>query len=72
MAKNKFAAVDPFIGWFTVHLDYVSIGGTKLEVQDSVYNTGKGVIVDSGTTDTYLPRKMAGQFKKAWKVGGLR
>jgi len=54
-------------GWFTVHLDYVSVGGTKLDVQDSVYNSGKGVIVDSGTTDTYLPRKMAGQFKKAWK-----
>jgi len=54
-------------GWFTVHLEYVSVGGKKLDVQDGVYNSGKGVIVDSGTTDTYLPRKMAGQFKKAWK-----
>ena len=31
------------------------------------YHYPKGVIVDSGTTDTYLPKRMAGQFKKAWK-----
>ena len=55
------------MGWFTVHLDFISVGGSRLEAQDSAYNGGKGVIVDSGTTDTYLPRKVAGQFAKAWK-----
>lgn len=29
--------------------------------------TGKGVIVDSGTTDTYLPRTVAAAFKNAFK-----
>ena len=54
-------------GWYTVHLDFISVGGSRLEVPDSAYTGGKGVIVDTGTTDTYLPRKVAGQFTKAWK-----
>ena len=28
---------------------------------------GKGVIVDSGTTDTYLPRTVAAAFKREFK-----
>ena len=30
-------------------------------------NSGKGVIVDSGTTDTYLNKNMAKGFNKMWK-----
>lgn len=30
-------------------------------------NSGKGVIVDSGTTDTYLNKNMARSFNKMWK-----
>ena len=42
-------------------------GSESIGVDPGVYNTGKGCIVDSGTTDTYLPRKMATAFKTKWK-----
>jgi hypothetical protein len=36
-------------------------------------NSGKGVIVDSGTTDTYLHRSVAGPFNEIWqKVTGRK
>jgi hypothetical protein len=60
-------------GWFTVHLFDIRMsrgdGSNEgsIEVKDTLYNTGKGVIVDSGTTDTYLPRTVAGQFKQQFK-----
>jgi len=38
----------------------------KLDVSSSQLNTGK-VILDSGTTDTYLTRKIADSFKKIFK-----
>jgi hypothetical protein len=38
-----------------------SIGGNA-----SKYNSGKGSIVDSGTTDTYLPVTLQNQFKKLY------
>lgn len=31
------------------------------------YNRGQGTIVDSGTTDTYMPRSMAGAFSRVFK-----
>jgi hypothetical protein len=44
-----------------------SIGIDKTKI-----NAGKGVIVDSGTTDTYLPRSIAASFKTLYKkIGGL-
>jgi hypothetical protein len=30
-------------------------------------NSGKGVIVDSGTTDTYLNKQVMKEFSKAWQ-----
>ena len=36
-------------------------------MSEAQYNTGKGVIVDSGTTDTYLPRSIAPAFKRRFK-----
>lgn len=65
-------------GWYTVMLldvmmknpvdgSVISIGGDK-----SKYNANKGTIVDSGTTDTYLPRAVAGVFKAMYKkISGL-
>ena len=38
----------------------------KIEASVSQLNNGQ-VIVDSGTTDTYLSSKMSGAFEKAWK-----
>jgi len=62
-----FAPLSKVNGWFTVKLNDVLIGGDSIGVKAAVWNTGKGTIVDSGTTDTYLPKRAADQFKKAWE-----
>jgi hypothetical protein len=31
------------------------------------YNSGKGIIIDSGTTDTFLPSSIAGKFKEIFR-----
>jgi hypothetical protein len=40
----------------------------KLNVDVYEMNSGKGVIIDSGTTDTYLHVSIAEQFELAWKL----
>ena len=44
-------------------------GGSSdsIGLKTETYNTGKGVIVDSGTTDTYLPRTVTA----TWWNGGV-
>jgi len=39
----------------------------KVKINVRTVNSGKGVIVDSGTTDTYLSKTAAPAFKNAWK-----
>ena len=68
-------------GWFTVFVKriYIQHNGDryvetdrldqkmqKLDVDVVEMNSGKGVIIDSGTTDTYLHVSIAEQFKLAW------
>lgn len=69
------------IGWFTVYVKniFVRTGGgqsarssgdhrtIRVRVDIASLNSGKGVIVDSGTTDTYLNKGVAKEFGKAWK-----
>ena len=70
-------------GWFTVYVKNVFIragGGQratsrledgqhvlKIPLDLAAVNSGKGVIVDSGTTDTYLHKKLAKSFASVWK-----
>jgi hypothetical protein len=51
-----FAPLSKVNGWFTVKLNDVLIGGDSIGVKAAVWNTGKGTIVDSGTTDTCVSR----------------
>ena len=70
-------------GWFTVYIRSIYIrsnGGqnskadtsdqhiTKLNINLSQINSGKGIIVDSGTTDTYFHRSLKGPFEQAFKA----
>ena len=70
-------------GWFTVFVKNVYVrekGGQRAEadgphqklhrisVDLTEMNSGKGVIVDSGTTDTYLHKSLAKPFELAWEV----
>jgi len=43
------------------------IGCHKPGVVNDAFNTGKGTILDSGTTDTYLPKRLSQEWKQAWK-----
>ena len=71
-------------GWYTIYCSNVYLrtnGGQgaasddpsrqhimKIPVSAEEMNSGKGVIVDSGTTDTYLHKSIAGVFGEAWKA----
>jgi hypothetical protein len=75
-AKNMASS-----GWFTVYVKniYVRSGGgqsatsrgdqrtIRVRIDPGLLNSGKGVIVDSGTTDTYLNQAVAKEFNRAWK-----
>lgn len=73
-------------GWFTVYVKNIYVrekGGQSAKPDDPQQrlqrvtvdlfemNSGKGVIVDSGTTDTYLHKSIAEPFNEVWqKVTG--
>jgi Xylanase inhibitor N-terminal len=75
-AKNMASS-----GWFTVYVKniYIRSGGgqsatsrsdqrtIRVRIDPGLLNSGKGVIVDSGTTDTYLNQAVAREFNRAWK-----
>merc|ERR1719157_17192 len=54
--------------WFTVEVTGVRVGDVKMTGSIAAFQQGKGTIVDSGTTDTYLPRAIAAQFQTAFKA----
>eukprot|EP00903_Cladosiphon_okamuranus_P013533 g12605.t1 len=55
-------------GWFTVKVDDMTLDGISISSDPSIYQRGKGIIVDSGTTDTYLPKSVAKGFSDAWEA----
>jgi hypothetical protein len=74
----KYAKLQKSSGWFTVKILDVLMHNPTEGVTKSILggstntvhrcNSGKGAIVDSGTTDTYLPTAVAGQFRDAFKA----
>ena len=77
-AKNLASA-----GWYTLYVKniYIRSGGgqsafskdpnhktIRVHIDPAALNSGKGVIVDSGTTDTYLNAKVSREFSRAWKA----
>jgi hypothetical protein len=78
----KYAKLRSNAGWFALNLMDISLvdqahssGGTGSEEQGyrsvnypaNKYTEGKGCIVDSGTTDTYLPVGLAGPFQALFR-----
>jgi Xylanase inhibitor N-terminal len=55
-------------GWYSVEVVMLMVGGIEVTSVDNrpslldAINSGKGCILDSGTTDTYLPGKLAKAF----------
>eukprot|EP00903_Cladosiphon_okamuranus_P014165 g13164.t1 len=56
-------------GFFEVEVVDVRLAGKSIVSPESLetFQQGTGTIVDSGTTDTYLPRSVADAFSEAWK-----
>ncbi|CAN0102275.1 unnamed protein product [Hapterophycus canaliculatus] len=46
----------------------ITLDGLSIAAQSSVFQSGLEMFVVSGTTDTYLPRSMAGGFSAAWEA----
>jgi hypothetical protein len=68
-ASVQYANLVKSSGWFTVRLLDILMKDSKTGKLKSIgenpakYNTGKGAIVDSGTTDTYLPNAVRNSFQ---------
>ena len=54
-------------GWYSVQMKSLYLGDTLVTNDVHGFNSGKGVIIDSGTSDTYLPKYTAKEFKAVWK-----
>jgi hypothetical protein len=63
--------------WYAVHVVRVFVGDECLTSNDQhdtvvehslveAFAEGKGTILDSGTTDTYLPKAVAGRMREIW------
>ena len=70
--------VDILLRWYSVRLEEIILEGTTGNSGMSIgadvkrANAGKGVIVDSGTTDTYLPYYLRGRFEQLFRqVSGV-
>jgi hypothetical protein len=69
----KYAILTKKTGYFTVQVEGIYLRKAGDDLLHSVgepkskYNTGRGIIVDSGTTDSYLPSSVAAAFKRVFK-----
>ena len=69
----QWALLTKKTGYFTVSLEGVYLRKSNSDTLEDIgepkskYNTGKGIIVDSGTTDSYLPSSVASSFKRVFK-----
>eukprot|EP00595_Chromulina_sp_UTEXLB2642_P003816 CAMPEP_0196767814 /NCGR_PEP_ID=MMETSP1095-20130614/41984_1 /TAXON_ID=96789 ORGANISM="Chromulina nebulosa, Strain UTEXLB2642" /NCGR_SAMPLE_ID=MMETSP1095 /ASSEMBLY_ACC=CAM_ASM_000446 /LENGTH=445 /DNA_ID=CAMNT_0042136485 /DNA_START=552 /DNA_END=1886 /DNA_ORIENTATION=- len=64
------------VGWYTLNLLDIQLqeqsslvlnSSNSIATDPHIFNNGKGCIVDSGTTDTYLPSSVANRFKELFK-----
>lgn len=53
--------------WYTVALKDLQLNGKTLGVEAKKYNTGKGLIVDSGSTDTFFTSEARDAFLTLFK-----
>ncbi|CAM9802902.1 unnamed protein product [Chrysoparadoxa australica] len=61
-----FTPLTSMSSWFSIKMLDISIGGTSIGTDSAVYQRGKGTIVDSGTTDTYLPVEASKKWSARW------
>ena len=57
-------------GYYSIQIEDFQIGGIQIKPSKEIFamfNNGKGSIIDSGTSDTYLPKAIEMEFKKTWR-----
>ncbi|GMH52578.1 hypothetical protein TrRE_jg4904 [Triparma retinervis] len=57
-------------GYYSIAVTAVRLGGSALTGAArtlAAFNRNNGVVLDSGTTDTYLPKAVKGDFEGAWR-----
>lgn len=56
--------------YYAVHVEAVLLGNleiaTRAEVANAFNSNKKGAVIDSGTTDSYLPKDLKDHFESAW------
>ncbi|KAL6552898.1 hypothetical protein OROHE_008262 [Orobanche hederae] len=67
---TPFVGLRPGIPFYFIEIEYVSVGGRRLQINPSVFTT-EGTIIDSGTVITRLPNEayvpMRDEFKSHMK-----
>jgi len=55
-------------GYYSIHIKSVRINNVSLPLPEiyQFFSEGKGTVVDSGTSDTYLPMGIAKVFREVW------
>lgn len=71
LEEMKFSPIARDHGWFALQVWEVRLGGICVacgtnSVALHAFHGGKGTILDSGTTDTYLPQAVADRFQEVW------
>ncbi|KAG7401057.1 hypothetical protein PHYBOEH_003252 [Phytophthora boehmeriae] len=64
--------LDDTSAFYPVHVKSVSVNDKRLDIDESTLNSGRGVIVDSGTTDTFFDAKGKRNFMSAFKEAAGR
>lgn len=70
LAPMRFTPLSKDHGWYAVQVVEVRVGPTLVTAGNVLasFNDGKGTIIDSGTTDTFLPKGAAKAIRRAWKA----
>jgi hypothetical protein len=57
-------------GWYSLAVEQVKVGDIIIVKEDNshIFAQGKGTILDSGTTDTFLPLAIAEFLANAWRT----
>jgi Xylanase inhibitor N-terminal len=71
LEEMKYSPLARDHGWFALQVWEVRLGGICVACDPksdalSSFHGGKGTILDSGTTDTYLPKAILERFQEVW------
>ena len=72
LREMKMVPISKSNGYYSIEIEDFHIGGipvqkSKQEIM-SIFNERKGTIIDSGTSDTYLPKGIQSEFNTIWKT----